>query len=231
MRVPTAQEYCHEKLGESFGSALSNYDTMRRVQTLVDLVLTEDMVVGQNALDVGCGLGFFSKRLKERGANVTACDIGPSLVERTRQLVGCGGVVADAMQLSHHFAPESFDLVVSSECIEHTPNPRQSLLQMAAVVRPGGFIAVSTPNCIWGPIVKFATSMRFRPFDGHENFSSWHEIRTTLESAGIVIVQQRGLHLFPFQFGLHSLSAWCDHNLQMARGVMINICILGKKHT
>lgn len=231
MRVPTAEEYCHERLGEEFGAALSSYDTTRRVQTLVDSFLTEDMVAGKRTLDVGCGLGFFSRRLKERGADVTACDLGPSLVERTRQLVGCDGVVADVMQLSHYFPPEAFDLVVSSECIEHTPDPRQALLQMAAVVRPGGFLAVSTPNFVWGPVVRAATAMGFRPFDGHENFSSWRGLRTALESAGIEIVQERGLHLFPFQFGLHSLSAWCDRNLQIARGIMINICILGRKRT
>lgn len=229
VRVPTAEEYCHEKLGENFEAALSSYDTTRRVQTLVDVFLSDEMVVGKRTLDVGCGLGFFSQRLKERGANVTACDLGPSLVERTRRTVGCDAVVADVLQLSQHFAPQSFDLVVSSECIEHTPDPRQSLLQMAAMLRPGGVLAVSTPNYIWSPVVKIATSLRLRPFDGHENFSSWRELSTILQSAGIDVLQRRGLHLYPFQFGLHSLSAWCDRNLQIARGIMINICILGRK--
>ena len=229
MRVPTVQEYTHERLGDRFEASLSSYDTCCRVQTLIDSFLSDDMVKGKLALDVGCGLGFFSQRLQERGGNVTACDLGPMLVERTRQRVGCKVVVADVMQLTRHFPQDSFDLVVSSECIEHTPDPVQAMLEMAAVVRPGGFLAISTPNVVWSPVVRAATAMRLRPFDGHENFSSWRGLRKTLETGGIEIVQEQGLHLFPFQFGLRGLSRWCDRNLQVVRGLMINICVLGRK--
>ena len=88
MRAIEAKEMCHERLGDRFDSALSDYDTQRRVETLIDLFLPADLT-GQTALDVGCGLGFFSQRLHESGADVTACDLGPSLVERTVHRVGC----------------------------------------------------------------------------------------------------------------------------------------------
>ena len=38
-------------------------------------------------------------------------------------LARCEAVVADAMNLTARFPPDSFDIVVSSECIEHTPDP------------------------------------------------------------------------------------------------------------
>jgi len=180
-------------------------------------------------LDVGCGFGNFSQRLQERGADVTACDIGPKLVEYTRQRVGCTCRLADALCLTEQFGWDRFDLVVSSECIEHTPAPTQALREMAAVLRPGGFLAVSTPNVVWSPVVKLATALRLRPFDGHENFSSWRAIRQTLHESGIRIIREHGLHLFPFQLPLHGLSRWCDRRLQTLREVMINICILGQK--
>ena len=229
MRVPTTEEYVYDRLGDRFESALSTYDTRRRVETLVDEFLTDEMLAGRTALDVGCGLGYFSQRLQERGARVTACDIGPTLVERTRVRVGCPGVVADVMTLTEHVGRASFDVVVSSECIEHTPDPREALRQMAGVVRPGGYLAVSTPNVVWGPVVRVATALKLRPFEGHENFSSWRSIRETLRAADIEIVRERGVHLFPFQLPLHGLSAWCDRNLQVLRGGMINICVLGRK--
>lgn len=228
-RQPDAKEYCHDRLGEKFGDALSEYDTVRRLETLIDAFLPDDMVRGRQVLDVGCGLGFFSERLVKRGANVIACDLGPNLVQQTALQAGCDAQVADALRLTDHFGANRFDLVVSSECIEHTPDPSLALRQMAAVLKPGGYLAVSTPNMVWYPVVRAATLCRLRPFDGLENFSSWASMRKTLESVGVEIVREQGLHLFPFQLGLHGLSRWCDQHLQTLRGLMINICVLGRK--
>jgi len=229
MRTPSKQEYCHELLGDRFEQALSVYDTQRRVELLIGEFLSEDMVREKKALDVGCGFGFFSAALQRRGAQVTACDIGQTLLERTRQRVGCKCELADALQLVQHFGNNCFDLIVSSECIEHTPAPADALRQMVAVLKPGGYLAVSTPNIIWSPVVKLATLAGLRPFDGYENFSSWKAIQKTLQANGVQIIRASGLHLFPFQLGLHRFSRWCDRHLQVAKGFMINICVLGRK--
>src|SRR5437879_1071760 len=96
-RSLSKKEMVHENLGAGFQKALSNYDTTRRVQTLIDAFLPDSLIQGKEALDVGCGLGFFSRRLMEKGARVTACDIGPVLVERVRAEIGCQGAIADAL--------------------------------------------------------------------------------------------------------------------------------------
>ncbi len=228
-RKPTEQEYCHERLGDDFDRAISDYDTRRRVETLIDCFLTDEMVVGKSVLDVGCGLGFFSERLRQRGADILACDIGPGLVQKTRRRAKCPAEVADALALVDHFGPDRFDVVLSSECIEHTPSPADALGQMAGVLKPGGFLVLSTPNRLWYPAVRLATLLKLRPFDGHENFTSWRGVRRTLRDVRIRIVQEHGLHLLPFQFGLDRVSTWCDGRCQHLRGLMINICILGRK--
>jgi SAM-dependent methyltransferase len=228
-RRPHVQELTHERLGDRFADALSTYDTQRRVDLLVDEFLTDDMIAGRRVLDVGCGLGFFSERLVQRGALVTACDLGPGLVEKTKRRAGCEAVVADALHLTDTFGANQFDAVVSSECIEHTPSPCDVLKQMVAVVKPGGVVAVSTPNRLWQPVVRLASRLRLRPFDGYEHFSTWGDIRLTFRGAGADVIAERGLHLFPFQLGGHALSTWCDRHLQAARGLMINVCMLAKK--
>jgi 2-polyprenyl-3-methyl-5-hydroxy-6-metoxy-1,4-benzoquinol methylase len=131
--------------------------------------------------------------------------------------------------LASHFGDASFDGVVSSECIEHLPVPSEGLRQMVQVVKPGGFLSISTPNILWSPVVKLATALRLRPFDGHENFSSWASMRRTLEAAGANIERESGLHLFPFQIPLPRLSRLCDRRLQRLRRLMINICVLARK--
>jgi SAM-dependent methyltransferase len=229
-RVPSAAEYIHEALGDGFEQALSAYDTRRRVETLIGEFLPKDVVSGKTALDVGCGLGFFSQELVARGATVTACDIGPRLLERTKRRAGCETVLADALDLEGRFGCNQFDLVVSSECIEHTPDPAAALTQMLRVVRPGGYVSVSTPNRVWRPVVRLATATGQRPFEGLENFSTWSSMRRTIHAAGGTILRERGLHLVPFQLGLDSFSEWCDRRLQVLRGLMINICVLAQKN-
>jgi 2-polyprenyl-3-methyl-5-hydroxy-6-metoxy-1,4-benzoquinol methylase len=228
-REVTPQELCHDRLGDRFADALSEYDTRRRVEILVDEFLTDEMIVGKSVLDVGCGLGFFSERLVRRGANVLACDIGPQLVEKTKARAGCEAVVADALNLTGEFGEQRFDVVVSSECIEHTPDPPRAVQEMVMVLKDGGFLSLSTPNVLWYPVVRLATMMRLRPFDGHERFSSWRSLRGTLEQCGAEVTRDFGLHLFPFQFGLHRLSTALDTHVQVLRGLMINLCILARK--
>jgi 2-polyprenyl-3-methyl-5-hydroxy-6-metoxy-1,4-benzoquinol methylase len=229
MREISNKEYAHDRLGDEFRLALSDYDTTRRLSVLIDEFLPQTVVEGKTVLDVGCGLGQFSQRLHDKGARVTACDLGENLVRRTRESVGCDAVVADCLYLSEKFGEARFDAVVSSECIEHTPSPKRALEEMARVLKPGGYLAVSTPNLVWQPVVRLASRMRLRPFDGLENFSSWRQMRSVLREAGLEIVQEKGLHLFPFQLPLKRLSTWCDERLQCFRGVMINICILARK--
>jgi len=228
-RRPHVQELTHERLGDRFADALSAYDTDRRLDVLIDEFLPDELIVGRPVLDVGCGLGFFSERLVQRGAIVTACDIGPGLVELTRKRARCEAMVADALHLIETFGRDRFDAVVSSECIEHTPSPLDALKQMIAVVRPGGMIAVSTPNRLWQPVVRMASRMLLRPFDGYENFSTWADIRRTFQGEGADVIAERGLHLFPFQLRAHRLSVWCDRHLQAARLLMINVCVLARK--
>lgn len=229
MREISERELCHEKLGASFESALSVYDTQRRIKVLVDDFLSDESVAGKHVLEIGAGLGFFSERLKSRGARVLATDIGPGLLDRVRQRVGCETDVADALALESQFGRNRFDVVLSSECIEHTPSPEEALRQMARVLKPGGFLSVSTPNIVWYPVVAAATRLQLRPFDGLENFSSFGMIRRVLASEGVAVVREYGLHLFPFQLGMHRFSEWCDDHLQWLRRVMINVCVLGRK--
>ena len=229
MTNPSDPQLFHERMGKAFETELSTYDTDRRLETLVTEFLRDVPLVGREALDVGCGLGFFSEALGRRGANITACDIGESLVARTVALAGGRGVVGDATKLLELFPPESFDLVVSSECIEHTSDPGAVIDGMSAVLRRGGWLSLSTPNILWWPIVAAASKLRLRSFNGYENFSSLGFLKSRIERNGLRVVRTKGLHLFPFQLGMHDLSRAMDSRLQCMKLLMINFCVLAQK--
>jgi len=229
MRTISEKELIHERLGDRFEHALSPYDTQRRLEVLVDEFLGEDCLRGKQVLDVGAGLGFFSERMQQKGATVTAVDIGGGLLRRVHERVGCECRQVDALTLVTAFGENRFDIVLSSECIEHTPSPADALRQMCRVLKSGGRLAVSTPNIVWYPAVRAATLLKLRDFDGLENFSSFRSIGSILSSERVDVVCEKGLHLFPFQLPLHALSRWCDDNLQSLKVCMINLCVLGQK--
>jgi 2-polyprenyl-3-methyl-5-hydroxy-6-metoxy-1,4-benzoquinol methylase len=229
LREISEREFVHERLGEDFDRALSNYDTQRRLSVLVNDFLPDEVLLHKRVLDVGTGLGFFAEQLQRRGATVTAVDIGENMLRRVNARVGCECLCVDALGLLNFFGSDTFDVVLSSECIEHTPHPEVALQQMCAVLKPGGYISLSTPNLLWYPLVRMATVMKLRPFDGLENFSTFGSIRRTLKGEGVEVLKEKGLHILPFQFGLHRMSTWCDSHLQILRMLMINLCILGVK--
>ncbi len=229
-----SKEYCHDGLVETFETDMSSYDVVRRLETLVDdflgpVSIGQGGLDGLKVLDVGCGLGHFSERAAQQGAQVTAMDLGPRLVEKTKERVGCEALVGDVLQLTSLLEPGSFDVVLSSECVEHTPDPLLAVQQMAAMVRPGGWLSVSTPNRVWQPVVRAASRLKLRPFDGLENFVTWNALRSTLDESGLSIVRQEGLHLWPFHSRMYGALRWCDSHMQALKGVMINMCVLAQK--
>src|SRR5439155_25159499 len=136
LRIPTEKEYSHERLGERFETALSAYDTQRRLEVLIDRFLARKLE-GRTALDVGAGLGFLIQRLQQRGASVTATDIGESMLHKVKETVGCHCECIDALSLSKHFGPNRFDVVLSSDFIDITLAIMEAVRLLAVFLKPG----------------------------------------------------------------------------------------------
>jgi 2-polyprenyl-3-methyl-5-hydroxy-6-metoxy-1,4-benzoquinol methylase len=227
--MSTRKVYFYENIAADFDTLLNSYDTQRRVEVLFDELLTMDLH-GKKLLDLGCGTGWFSRRARERGAEVVSVDLGPGLLKQVLAKASVLPVAGNALALP--FASGTFDVVVSSEMIEHTTDPMQAVREMARVLKPGGPLALTCPNRAWLWLVNLATVLKLRPFQGYENFPRFDELAKMVRATGLTIAQHQGLHAWPFQVTpLHGASRRVDQRFgKSAWGRwMINQAILAWK--
>jgi ubiquinone/menaquinone biosynthesis C-methylase UbiE len=112
-------------------------------QALVELVAgTAGVTAGDPVLEVGCGTGQLTERLAELGFDLTAIDIGPSMVAAARERTGGRAAWFWTGAFEDLPAPdESFALIVSAGAF-HWVDPEVRFRKAARLQRPGGWLAV-----------------------------------------------------------------------------------------
>lgn len=114
--------------------------------------------VGRRVLDVAAGDGNASLPAAAVGADVTASDLTPELLEAGRRRADAAGlalewVPADAEALP--FANASFDVVMSSIGVMFAPRHAVAAAELARVCRPGGVLGLLswTPDGMMGRLM------------------------------------------------------------------------------
>lgn len=219
-----------EGLGEKFDAYMSDYDVEQRKFLVFSQLLKDQELKGAKVLEVGCGTGRFSEQIVRLGGELTVLDIGPTLVANVASNLSCSGVVGDACNLP--FAAQSFDVVVSSECIEHTLNPERAIREMCRVCRAGGLVIMTSPNKLWYPILAMAKKLRLRKFSGIENWVFPGKAAAIMLEEGMADVVMGGCHLWPFQLKFtRFLLRRFDTLGRWLYPIMVNFGIRGRKHT
>ena len=100
-------------------------------------------------LDLGCGPGVYSRALDRAGAEVVSSDFDPGELARAAEPLR-RGVAADGRRLP--FPDATFDAVVCSNVLEHTPDPFLVIAEIERVLAPGGWAYISWTNWYspWG---------------------------------------------------------------------------------
>lgn len=108
-------------------------------------------LTGLRVLDVGCGAGLASEALARAGAAVTGLDAAAEALSAARAHAAAGGLAIayrQGMPESLLAAGEAggFDAVLALEVIEHVADRDAFCRHLAALVRPGGAVFLSTLN-------------------------------------------------------------------------------------
>lgn len=220
--------YFYESFANEFDSKMNMYDTNKRLQVFYNELLKKEDLKGKAVLDAGCGTGWFSKGAADRGAKVTSMDLGENLLEQVAKKCDSKRVVGSILEMP--FEKDQFDYVVSSEVIEHTPDPYQAFNEIYRVLKPGGTMVLSTPNKFWFWTLWIANRFNLRPYQGLENWSWSSRLVKEAKKAGFQDVKLVGVHLIPFVHPLTYPINNLFHPLNRLLGpLMVNLVVKARK--
>jgi|GEM_PF-2080855 len=99
-------------------------------------------------LELGCGVGNYSRALGEKGHTVISVDIdydSLAFLKKNDRSGNCGVICADVTTPVLR-GEQRFDIIIASEVLEHVKEPDYVLEMMNRLIRPTGCIFITIPN-------------------------------------------------------------------------------------
>ncbi len=162
---------------------------------------------GARVLDVGCGGGLLSEALAAAGAEVTAIDLAPGVLDVARLHLYESNLSVDYREISAEALaaqqPGSFDAITCMEMLEHVPDPGSVIEACARLLKPGGRWFASTlnrtPQAFALGIVGAEYLLRLLPRGTHHyrQFIKPSEMAAALRAANLTLEDLRGLEYNP----------------------------------
>ncbi len=157
----------------------------------------------KRVLDVGCGDGRHILEAAQRGAIAVGIDYDRAELEKARARCAVQGVtlmVADATRLP--FADCAFHAVICTETLEHLPDDRAAIAEMARVLDRGGVLLGAVPSHFTETLFwKLSRGYREAP-GGHVRIYRPRELMRRLSRAGFSMCDLRYLHFIDSLFWL-----------------------------
>jgi SAM-dependent methyltransferase len=132
----------------------------------------------ESCLDVGCGTGEMLKQLQAKypKATLKGADYSEQVLERNKELLpSCAFAPLD---IEKEAFQEQFDLVTCCEVVEHLSDRKAAFVNLASMVRPGGYLLITCPS---GKV--FATERFF----GHTSHPTHEELQFHAEVNGLEV--------------------------------------------
>jgi SAM-dependent methyltransferase len=136
---------------------------------------------GKQVLEVGVNPGHFTEMAHMAGYQVSGTDLFP---EHRAELWQRLSVDVRRWNIDHEpppYPPQSFDIILFSEVIEHLANPPLEALEtFATLLKPGGHLIISTPNQFYvkSRLRTLFDIVLWRPFDHRDEFETWANLRS-----------------------------------------------------
>ncbi len=150
----------------------------------------------QKILELGAGAGELALRLRSLGYKVTCVENSPVYLKRLKKL-DLATVAADLNE-TLPLPAASFDGVLSLEVIEHLVEVNKFLQEIFRVLKPKGWLIISTPNIAWWGYRLFALLGAPPKKEGyHLRFFTHHSLTKLLQKYGFRIQSSNSFTTVP----------------------------------
>lgn len=140
-KIPTEEEIYNHYNNYPIGYGADSAITTIRINEVLDGF--EKFRKTNKMLDVGCGPGLFLIEAKKRGWEV----YGTEFTDNQLTYLENKGINTLKGKLNNaSFEDELFDVIISSEVIEHINNPVEEIQHFHRLLRKGGVVYITTPN-------------------------------------------------------------------------------------
>lgn len=116
-----------------------NYNMQRQINKVLHYHSTPGKL-----LDIGCATGTFLGYMQPYGFECYGIEPGENAAEFGRQTYGVD-ILTGTLEDSN-FPDDMFDMVTLWDVLEHVADPRETLLEVARILKPNGTLIVSLPN-------------------------------------------------------------------------------------
>lgn len=165
-------------------------------------------LAGKQVLDVGCGGGILADAMARKGAHVLGIDLAIKslrVAELHAMEAGTENVAYQEIAVEDLAAqrPGQFDVVTCMEMLEHVPDPASVVNALGQLVKPGGWVFLSTLNrnvkSFMLAIVGAEYLLRMLPAGTHEygRFLRPSELGQMCRDAGLELQGAKGLTFNP----------------------------------
>ena len=179
-----------------------------------------------HVLDVGCGGGLAAEAMAKRGSRVTGIDASPDML-KTAKLHALESEVTVEYQESYAEAfvethASQFDVVTCFEMIEHVPEPMETLKALSGLVRPGGWLILSTinrtPKAYLGAVLAAEYLLNWVPKGTHDyaRFLKPSELAAGLRPHGLDLESLEGVVYQPLYQQFKRSNTDLEINYQLA---------------
>ncbi|KTD17022.1 bifunctional 2-polyprenyl-6-hydroxyphenol methylase/3-demethylubiquinol 3-O-methyltransferase UbiG [Legionella jordanis] len=171
----------------------------------IAFILKTCPLANKQVLDVGCGGGILTEAMASQDATVTGLDLSEEALSAAREHALSKHLTINYVcSAIEDYDEAQFDVITCMEMLEHVPQPEVIINHCARLLRPGGYLFLSTINRTFKAYTSVILAAEYllgilpRQTHDFEKFVKPSELAQMARAAGLEMLKVSGMSYNPF---------------------------------